>query len=69
MAKRIYPYSYNYTFLKAYPKFGIKIGDTMFFPKAKGDAGVKNGTLEFEGKYELVGSPGGTALQKVTKKK
>jgi len=62
-------YSYNYTFLKPYPKFNIKVGDTMFFPKSKGDAGVKNGTLEFEGKYELVGSPGGTALQKVTKKK
>lgn len=62
-------YSYNYKFLKAYPKFNIKVGDTMFFPKSKGDAGVKNGTLEFEGKYELVGTAGGTALQKVNQKK
>lgn len=61
-------YSYRYKFIKAFPKYGISIGDEQFFDKKKGDKLVKEGICKFEGKYELKFDPKhGTVLAKVVK--
>lgn len=58
-------YSYQYEFIKASEKAGIKIGDTQFFDKKKGDELVKAGWCKFNGKFKLAFVEGsGTCLVK-----
>ena len=60
-------YSYLFKWEITNPKYGIKKGDTDFYPKKKGDELVKKGVLSFVGKYALKLDPktGGTILAPV----
>ena len=57
-------YSYQYEFLKAFPKLGIEVNQQEFFPKKKGDYLVSTGVVKFVGKYKLELTAGGTSLVK-----
>jgi len=55
-------YSYQYEFIKASERAGVKVGQLEFFDKKKGDELVKAGWLKFKCRYKLAMDNGATCL-------
>ncbi len=59
-------YSYNYIWLKSFPKYDIVANETTeFLQPSKAKVLIEKGLLKLEGKYELKLTEFGTSLVKI----